>query len=387
MKVALLFSGNVRNFKDTHRSFFHYFIKDNDCDVFIHTWNTKDSNTSSWWRKEKKSRKFSLEDLCKIYRPKAIEVEDYLDSFQSKRFKNVFLHNLMSMQYGIKSVFGLFDSYRKKTGAEYDIVVRVRFDLIFKSIFNNNEFYDCINSNSVYLPKSMTYKVLNGVSDVFAFGPPCLMEKYCNFFDNLIDNSGLCSEDGGVIVPEFLLDDYLKNNSVNVQYTEMEVGVLRSSTNIVNINYSKSSRDFLYPFFLVKTEFNIDFLRSTLGSRIIHLNDLYVRNNCDGLLSLINFQIEPCINSNSVENLRRLRSVYFNIKHLLCRRCISDIKVLLKRTLDDLSVLQISYLVFINLWIVNIYVVGWFLFFHESFRNFIFICKCRFFANNKIKVL
>ena len=66
----------------------------------------------------------------------------------------------------------------KKSNIEYDIVVRTRPDILYGEVFVEK------NTDSFHTPIAQSY---HGVSDIFYYSSPKLMNIFCSFYDSLID--------------------------------------------------------------------------------------------------------------------------------------------------------------------------------------------------------
>jgi len=77
--------------------------------------------------------------------------------------------------YGVKRVFELFDKYRSIQNINYDVIFRIRADIIVTEKFNYTPF------NGITIPNHEGY---SGLYDRFAFGPYEHMKYYCSKYDN-----------------------------------------------------------------------------------------------------------------------------------------------------------------------------------------------------------
>jgi hypothetical protein len=118
------------------------------------------------------------------------------DNYQKNRFPNivfldrpddVFKVNSRAIHHGtfyterirdqwwmVKKAWGLIE-----TPNQYDVIMRVRFDMLIHNID--------IKNNKFVVPKSTIgfHNIGTDWSDYFAYGDPISMEKYCNMFDHI----------------------------------------------------------------------------------------------------------------------------------------------------------------------------------------------------------
>ena len=144
MKVAICFSGLPRNIKDTYNSIYEILLVPNNIeDVFIHTWECEEGeDIGNKWGKylyDKSSEDYILEK----YSPKRYVKEpqedlksksNYLsDALISKysvgKYTTVF--DKQSQFYSLFKSIELISEYQKEHGFVYDMIIKLRFDLMF----------------------------------------------------------------------------------------------------------------------------------------------------------------------------------------------------------------------------------------------------------------
>lgn len=182
MKVALCLSGQLRCFN--HPMVIESFNKtfsDLDYDIFISTWG--DMNITGNIK----------DDIESVYgNIKSINVENYDEWFQSidDNLRNISQqpnppHKPTSLPqlYMIYKCNELKKKYEHDNGITYDIVFRVRPDLLFVNKvditnFNNNTVFN-INFGKAYHP--------NRIYDIFFYGDSKTMDTLSNSFLSYVD--------------------------------------------------------------------------------------------------------------------------------------------------------------------------------------------------------
>jgi hypothetical protein len=329
MKIGLLLSGNPRTYKETIKALNLNLCNNNDVDIFIHSWETQDSNTKSWWRNKIKSKIIKEKELIKLYKPKRILLESPKPFTSTYAKSDTFIYNLFSMQYGVFKACELLISYSELNNINYDIIIRCRFDLFLQNKIDKNELIDATQNNFIYVPGSETYKSIFGISDVFAFGNFKLMKEYCSFYnelDNVFNNSMNTSK---IVIPEFLLHNYLISKNINHKNTKNKVSIMRSKSNLLRINFPFSENDNNYPYFLFD---NNDFLNnSTIANEIRLYNNRFINLH----------QIQDLIHLNELINNTKLFkdtiSINFNhffksSKSFFCIRFCSEFRIMIIKT-------------------------------------------------------
>lgn len=180
MNVAIVLSGHMRCWNQVLPNFKDQVIDRYNPDIFIHTWNDE-----GWWVPQEGAT--GLHERSDIIDPDAVEinynpismvVEDYnnfLPIFQErvKTFTN-FYHrprNIVSMFYKMGAGINLLEEHVLKTGKKYDLVIRMRPDMILHEPlpdFDPNYFYTLAHRNHMG----------GGTGDMFQIGS---FDNVCKF--------------------------------------------------------------------------------------------------------------------------------------------------------------------------------------------------------------
>lgn len=182
-KVALCFSGHIRDL-ERNKEYWLELINRYNIDVYASFWDVENKETGD-----------TVNNFHKIYNVKKLEIERY-DLFDKSTLEplryhinppNVILSNLMDScnQFGTMAMW--YKIWRanlltKEFGIDYDVVIRARTD----TFFNNKLEIDVDNTLSVPNGRIRlnNYHNSDGISDLFAYGSPKMMDYYstCYFF-------------------------------------------------------------------------------------------------------------------------------------------------------------------------------------------------------------
>jgi hypothetical protein len=159
MNVAVVLSGHMRCWNQVFPNFKEQFIDRYSPDVFIHTWDNE-----GWWVPQEgaigiheQSDALDPHAACDAYKPIKMVVEhfdNYLTTFakRAEGFPN-FYHrprNIISMFYKMGAAMNLLEEHIMQTGKKYDLVIRMRPDMILHDAmpnFDPNTFYTLAHRN------------------------------------------------------------------------------------------------------------------------------------------------------------------------------------------------------------------------------------------------
>ena len=152
MKIAILISGLTRDYEKTYSNLKEQLLDKYECDIFISTWdiigcynlhrNKNYTNNVNWCNIK---NKLNISNFIEKYNPKKINIENY-DNWEIKitpeinNFLNYYnftsftknLNSLFAQWYKIKDVFTIFENYCNENNKNYDIIIKLRFDVFFK---------------------------------------------------------------------------------------------------------------------------------------------------------------------------------------------------------------------------------------------------------------
>jgi hypothetical protein len=197
MKIAYLFHGHSRTWKECYQSFFENVYSQAPGDIYIHTWDRINSKCGSFWNsfgeeaENISSQITNIEDIKKAYNPKdmimqidtGLEVPLNLFSNLSNIHASeahIAVYNMFRSQ---RSVFKLTENY-----GIYDRYFSCRLDLFFTNKFNIEELkYDnCLTAPNI-IHNGHYIDINNMVFDIFSFGSKDIMEMKSKFCYSIYD--------------------------------------------------------------------------------------------------------------------------------------------------------------------------------------------------------
>lgn len=254
-KIAVTYSGHVRNYNLNFKNTNLYFLSKINPDIFIHTWNdygfqnkNNHLNNVSWLKKE--NRNINESDIISKFKPKKIIIEDLnkkINNFSFSKNKIIFYYYgqakdnaskyINGQLYSINKANSLKKIFETDNDIKYDLSIRMRFDFIFDKEINMHGLSDVlyqtrnnkkiiyiahpVNSchghpgggggcnlceyqfeNNIWSPHIHT----NDICDIIAIGASDNMDYYCSMYQS----------------SEKIYDEYSKNNIENVKKYNLE---------------------------------------------------------------------------------------------------------------------------------------------------------------------
>jgi len=242
MKIALCFSGQPRDVEESYPYISRNLIEPNNItDIFVHTWWRPEWESSAYTDSDPRPpttfKKDAIDIVKRIYKPLRIDVEndlvyreeikrDYADDsswnvtgqiISEKKYINISYPRYLSV---LKSN-NIKNEYEKELGFEYDVVIKMRLDLIPRVLVDIKKL-DV--SKYFYVPTGFPQKNLGvfprliqgwcGVNDEFAIGNKKNMDVYCNIFNDLKKTSMRWPP----CVGEGTLGNYLEDKRVPIYF-------------------------------------------------------------------------------------------------------------------------------------------------------------------------
>jgi hypothetical protein len=219
MKIAMCLSGGPR-FK--HRGLFKLMdaLKGFDqADFFIRTWKTEDYGLTAQ-QFEYYLRSNGLDDRCHF---KVTELLDDQDPVNHGPHIDLNLcgwaPNFLTMWWGALQSYNLYKDYVARTGEQYDLVFRMRTDMLPEG---PAEFLDLRD----YLEDAQTHMFnAQNFSENFLFGSPAMYERFMGYWDYF----KVLSERRTFVHPEETLEAYFNEAGIPFKLVPMQVMPRRDS--------------------------------------------------------------------------------------------------------------------------------------------------------------
>jgi len=188
MKVALCFSGKLGDWKECAESIIQNIISPLKPDIFLSTWDDE-----------------PYEDFVKFYKPTSWQAINFEETMKLLKPENLAYEpnaGLIPMLAGIKAVNSIFQRHQQLKKKDYDLVIRLRPDVMVLEQIKKHEIKDCLKNKNILLPlfesdniydheeelrKEFSFSFVydkaslpNQINDQIAIGHPYQMNKYMN---------------------------------------------------------------------------------------------------------------------------------------------------------------------------------------------------------------
>ncbi len=226
MKTAMTFYGHARTFRE-NTSLIPNLIERYPGDIFIHIYPTKDlaPDQVAWHDDRAGSGVWLTEEdrdwICDTYPNIKAFVVDPLPN--STYYVPSYAAKFGGRDSGAK-VQALRRAYEQSTGTKYDIVFRVRFDLVFLEPFVMPE---TIDENTLYGAYNLTALERGVDDDLFNYGSPRVID---GCFGEAFPASEVANIPGYGFVGEALVTSIRKSRGFDYKsHAPMKCGLLRST--------------------------------------------------------------------------------------------------------------------------------------------------------------
>jgi hypothetical protein len=236
-KVALCIAGQMRTWKECYKYQKNNIIEPLKPDIFVHT-ERRSGITHKADNKFKQTvnhTDITGEMIEQLYDPIYYEITQSFTEEMRKKYQGVELPNKLREEvpvqsagnipnfYGINKCNELKKMYENKNNFKYDIVIRMRPDLMI-----NSRIPDKVFQNTNFLYHSHPHE--NKISDKFAISNSKNMDYYANLWSKLPEYWKKPLGDGNpqnYRVGERLVRYHMENSTVSTEWIEMDVNVLR----------------------------------------------------------------------------------------------------------------------------------------------------------------
>jgi hypothetical protein len=240
LKIAFCLSGQPRTWKKCYEGWYSAFSALNaDIDLFFHLWDynsmpmqavTDNINNTAMEFEDVDLTQDEKQELINTLKPKKFQFEpewSISDTFYA--IENPIAWWAINQFKSLQKVAQLKRDYEIENNFQYDLVVRIRSDLVLNTPILVNE----IESNSLYVTHIGWDKSWDcfRISDIFFWGNSYNFDQAADFvnYQRIIDASWIVNKNTNLIFPpELAFYHYLKSVGLNIKPTWPEIKIRRS---------------------------------------------------------------------------------------------------------------------------------------------------------------
>jgi hypothetical protein len=221
VKVAVIITGQLRDYKINALNHIKQIIEPNNADVFVYacdknTIHTCGENVTQKYNITSVESKESItKDVESLYGDnlKAVEINEN-ESLSDEDFGTIgyFRKRMQNQMDNIRSGFLMAQRYAHENGFKYDVIIRSRPD--------NSQYADVVNLSDINIEKGTIYSTQypSGHRDpwFFSFGDPEAFDKYCSF--RYLDGVDDTRTDSSFLCPEHAMERFLPTIGIRLRY-------------------------------------------------------------------------------------------------------------------------------------------------------------------------
>jgi len=210
-KIAILFSGGLRNFVETQEWTNKFLIDPLKADVFFHGWCNKNGvedndksiqnyhNIKTWKILEREKTPIPIPEVLKNRFPHCAEIGYPLELAE----------HILGQLYNIKKSFEVMAQYEHEQGIKYDIAIRTRPDVFWYAPLEDKDLNFAMQNYCIATPQSyMSVICGDNINDQFALAQRDILGQYCHMFDKVPE---YCLSAPGDAPTEFYVTHHIKN--------------------------------------------------------------------------------------------------------------------------------------------------------------------------------
>jgi len=196
MRIAILVYGRLNKCVEHYNNTLESLGENNEIDFFLSSDNSSESQLSNFIRLYKPV----------LYNNNPIHY-DYDLSKYPVRNSETKIHNMTCHFINKQRVVMLLEEHISRNSIQYDCVVSLRIDCVFKDKFD----FGSLEDNTIYIPSGFDY-VDNGINDQVAYGKIDVMKKY-----NSMNPIDLLEKKLSISHPESLNCANIKYHGLNIK--------------------------------------------------------------------------------------------------------------------------------------------------------------------------
>lgn len=185
-KIAVLFSGGLRNFDVTMDWANKFLIDPLNADIFFHGWCNKNGleNNEELIKGYHNLKTCKILDRTKVILPVPEILKSKFPDCVRRNLGMELADHILGQLFNIRNSFDLMESYEKKNNIKYDLAIRARPDVFWYATFKDEDLNYIANNNCLATPQHYMSTICGDrINDQFAMARTEIMKRYTRMFD------------------------------------------------------------------------------------------------------------------------------------------------------------------------------------------------------------
>jgi len=227
MKIAYIFHGHSRTWKQCYQNFFDNIFSVLPGDIFIHTWDKVNAQTGSHWNgwknetntklAEESSKLADIEGIAKAYNPKHMMVEpDPGTDHLQKNYNKIISAPHLGVKNMLHSCLKAFNTARQH--GKYDRYFSTRMDINYLSKLDVTE----LQSPKLLVPKTAYDGTHPYIFDIWTIGSEEQLKIKTNFYNAIDQYWYNITENFHSYIYEQALKTYYTDNNIETQTSQLK---------------------------------------------------------------------------------------------------------------------------------------------------------------------
>jgi hypothetical protein len=211
-KIAVVFSGGLRNFDVTMEWANKFLINPLKANVFFHGWCNKNGvdNNIQAIQGYPNLKKFKILEREKNPIPIPEVMKTRYPDHVRRGLGMELAEHVLGQLFNIRNSFDLLKEYEKESGISYDIVIRARPDVFWYAHIPDQDLDHVMQNKCIATPQHYISIICGNhhINDQFAMAQTAIMEQYTRMFDKIPEYSGISPDDSAT---EFFVTHHIRN--------------------------------------------------------------------------------------------------------------------------------------------------------------------------------
>jgi len=210
-KIAIQFSGGLRNFNITQEWANKFLIDPLNADVFFHGWCNKNGveNNEKEILNYHNLKSFKILEREKVPLPVPDILKGKYPDHVRRGLGMELADHVLGQLFNIRNSFDVMEKYEQEHRIKYDIVIRARPDVFWYANLEDKDLDHIMHNNCLATPQHYMYAICgNSINDQFAMSQKDIMRVYTRMYDMVETYGHIAPNDSAT---EFYVTHHITN--------------------------------------------------------------------------------------------------------------------------------------------------------------------------------